>query len=73
MKLNADQIGQIMAINHPKPQTERERVLEAIATNMLRKAKFYPRKQRVRDEYVPVDAESVGANGNLRPTWQGRP
>ena len=59
-------------INKSNPVAEeRSRLLESLANRLLRKAKFYPkRKSR---EFCPVDAESVSINGNLRPTWQGRP
>ncbi len=46
--------------------------LEAGANQMLAATGFFAPKEHSDNEYIPVDADSIGLSGNLRPTWQGR-
>lgn len=48
-----------------------EQRLLSIGSRLLRKADGYAPKEQ-HDDYEPVEAEAIGNNGNLRPTWQGR-
>ena len=56
--------------NRPFP-TDKQRVLEAIGTALLRKSRFYPKRKH--REYQPVEADAVSNSSRLRATWQGRP
>lgn len=50
--------------------TRRQLRLYAAANRLLRKAGAFEPKAELSEEDLVVDAESIGANGHLRPTWQ---
>lgn len=50
----------------------RQAKLSRMADKLLAKSGFFQKPEATEDEYVPVEADSIGRNGNLRPTWQGR-
>lgn len=45
--------------------------LERAANKLLAKAGYFTEGEQDDDEYIPVEAESIGVHG-LRPTWHGR-
>ncbi len=52
--------------------TRRQARLYAAANRLLAKAGHFQPKAELGEEDLVVDAESIGAHGHLRPTWQGR-
>lgn len=50
---------------------ETQRLLEAVATRLLAKSGHYPRRTKREDSVA--EAEMIGMNGRLRPTWVGKP
>lgn len=45
--------------------------LSAAADRLLAKAGYFTKSPEKREESV-LEADAIGSNGQLRPTWQGR-
>lgn len=59
-------------VRYDQCSTRRQRKLQDAADKFLAKSGFFSKPEASENEYEPVEAESIGSNGNLRPTWQGR-